>query len=261
MKNIYLFLILVFLYFVGCDKIPDNVVDNKISSIQALQITAPAEFSYNVFDSSFTTSVKFSDGTNIKSVWVDVFSPKDEKVNSEPLLLRDDGIFSNGDMLRGDNIFSSKVPFSEKYSSGNYQLKYYVSDLKDNSIFIGTHALTYFSQPVNYPPVISNLIMPDTVSVDESFTFTLKVTDQNGYNDIKRVFFRYYRTDGSVSNDFFMVDDGSSILDDSVAGDGVFSFRNHFTSEAKGQSRKFEFQAIDQRDSLSSIITHIIYIK
>lgn len=261
MKKNILIIIFFTLYILGCEEIPNDVIDQQTNKVQPLSLDAPDIFIFQLSDSSITTSIEFSDVTNLSKVWLNLYSPDDEIVNSEPIVLEDNGDLQNGDLVKDDKKYSAKVLFSKSFSNGKYRMEYFLEDRNSVNYNLGSHQIAYFNEEVNFPPVISNLIMPDTIGVEEPFSFTLKVSDLNGLDDIKKVFFRFYRTDGSVSSDFEMVDNGNINNGDEIAGDGIYSFKNIFSATVKGQNRKFEFQATDLRDSLSNIITHNIYVK
>jgi hypothetical protein len=45
---------------------------------------------------------------------------------------------------------------------------------------------------------------------------------------------------------------------DAVAGDGIYSYKNTFSSGATKGIRRFEFFAVDRSGLLSNVITHYI---
>jgi hypothetical protein len=108
--------------------------------------------------------------------------------------------------------------------------------------------------------VISNLLLPSSVNRGDSFIFSIKVDDTNGSFDIAQVYFKLYRPNGTIvlngNDDFFlMVDTGDANLGDQTAGDGIYSFKNSFSSTAPTGLWKFEFQAKDRSGKLSNIIS------
>jgi hypothetical protein len=260
--NKILLSIIPVLLIIGCDKIPSGVVDSNLNEFQVINIIAPDVFIYNQIDSSFTTSVKLNTNKNISSIWLNFFSSDGIKLNSNEILLEDNGNLENGDSTKGDNVFSAKLSLSQYNPVGQYLIEYYITDISNSTIKVGIHNFNYYNGQQNYPPVISDLIMPDTVSINETFIFTIKVFDPNGLSDVKSVFFKFIRQDGSSSDNFDMHDDGNNeVFGDQKAGDGIYSFKNSFLASVRGQSRLFIFQAQDRSDSLSNIITHNIFVK
>lgn len=261
MKN-YIILFCLALFF-GCEKIPSGVVENTESSFQVLDVTTPAGFTYSNADSTATVSLKLSSGSDVKSVWADFYSPDNKQLNNSPITLSDDGSASNGDVQKNDNIFSGRIPFSANYSSGRYRIDYFVLTNDDVTRKVAEGSLTFNNNQEPYPPVLSDLVMPDSVTAGDWFIFTVKVTDPNGLSDVKKVSFKFIRKeDGSSSDNIDMWDDGNlDVHGDSVAGDGIYSFKNRFTTDTQGKTREFDFQATDRSGRVSNILTHNIYVK
>ncbi|MCX6150159.1 MAG: hypothetical protein NTX22_06525 [Ignavibacteriales bacterium] len=264
MKKIILLIIPLF-YF-GCDKIPSGVVDSKPINFQAYKIIAPEIFVYNQNDSSFTTSVKMNYSDNIRQVWLDYYSSDGKKINSNPINLVDSGNLSEGDSTGGDNVFSVKLSLSKYDPNGKYLIEYFITDNLNHYTKIGEHNLVYFNNQQNYPPIISNLSAPDSIQLTNQeviITLSLLVVDYNGLSDVKTAFFNsYIPPDGrpSQSNPIIMYDDGSH--GDIASSDGLFTtqVRLPATGVTKGIYR-WEFQAKDRSDSLSNIIIHNLLIK
>lgn len=255
-----IFLCIVLIY--GCDKIPSGVVDVTDTNYQIVNLNAPSSFTYAAGDSSIITSLKFNSPANLKEVWAELYGPDNIKINNSPIDLLDDGIAAHGDSTKNDRVFSGKVGLSRTYPNGRYRLEYYVTDISGQTKKVAEHNFNYDNKQQNYPPVLSDLVMPDTIAAGVSFIFAVKATDVNGLKDIKEVTFKFYRSDNSVSEVFNMWDDGNlAVHGDAVAGDGIYSFRNSFLQEIAGQTRIFVFQAIDRSDSISNTITHNIYVK
>ncbi|HEX2869260.1 MAG TPA: hypothetical protein VHO03_19610 [Ignavibacteriales bacterium] len=261
MKN-YIILFCLALFF-GCEKIPSGVVENTESSFQVLDVSAPIGFSYSSADSSFMVALRLSSGSDVQSLWADLYSPDNKQLNNSPITLSDNGLAANGDSQKGDNVFSGRISFSRNYSNGRYRIDYFVLTRDGISRKVAESSLTYDNKQTDYPPVLSNLVMPDSVNAADMFIFTVRVSDPNGLSDIKRVSFKFIRKeDNSVSGSADMWDDGNlQFHGDSVANDGIYSFKNSFTAETAGKTREFIFQAADKSDSLSNILTHNIYVK
>ncbi len=260
MKKILL--ILLPLLYLSCDKIPSGTVDYLSDENITVAITAPEVVVFNETDSTVTINIKKSGTKEISEVWVEIYNPNENRVNKNNLFLLDNGLLANGDTTINDNVYSAKFTLSRYNINGKYRIEYYVQYSDGRVLKAAYHNFTYYNNQQNEPPIISNLQMPDTVGTgeDNAFLMSLKCFDPNGQEDIKDVFLKFVRLeDGSVSNPFPLYDDGTN--GDATAGDGIYSFRNIFSASAKGKTRKFIFQAKDQSDSLSNIITHYIYVK
>jgi hypothetical protein len=176
--------------------------------------------------------------------------------------LRDDGIAP--DTMAGDGKFAGVLTFTlPKSVSG----RYIVRTATYSTDGVGANAIEtplYFIRD-NNPPVLSNLVMPDTLSVPSggNANFVAKVTasDADGQADITQVFF--VNLDSSDPNQRYpLYDDGSNTSNsgDAVAGDGIYTITVTAPSSAKGRSYRFRFQAIDAFGDTSTSILHDLTI-
>lgn len=265
MKNTaFIIFVVMLLFAVGCDDIPSEVFDAETSAIKAVKLNSPDKVNYNI-DPVFSTEVTVDDADKISSIWFDLYFAEGRKEEvSKDILLKDDGYYAvSGDQTSGDNIFSARYQMLEEYTSGRYQAQYRAKDIYENTFDLGSVYFEFETGVENFPPVISNLVMADTVRENEYFTFTLQVEDPNGLSDISRVYFLFFRPDGSnmQPNGVDMKDDGDSNFGDASAGDGIFSFRNRFGGEGLQYGTwKAEFYAKDKSGSISNIITHNIEV-
>lgn len=249
-------LIIPFL-MLGCEKIPDAEITNPVSSYQLSKISAPDEFVFSQTNKKFTAVLEFASAGGIEQVYFDIYSPSGKQLNTSAVQMKDDGDLKAGDLAANDQKYSGIFQFPDTNANGQYKLYFYIRDNQKT-----TKAALHFIKLSNFDngaPVISNLSMPDTVSVGTDFTFTLKAEDPNGLDDIDRVFFLFSSATGDVVD--FMHDDANSNFGDKAAHDGIFSYKSHFTEQARGQDRIFTFQAHDRGGALSNIITHKIYVK
>jgi hypothetical protein len=255
-------LILVFI-FVGCEKDYDTVIENYIPDYQVKLVSPSDSIRYNPLDSLITIRIAFNSASSIQSVYCDVYAADNSKLNSSPLSLLDNGNIANGDVTAIDGSFANKIPLSESYPNGIYNIKYFVTDKSNSTNQVALGTFKFNNGQANIAPVISNLILVDSVNVGIDFVFSVLVTDQNGYNDINKVYFELYRPDGTVVKDgngnskFDLYDDGDfTVRGDQTAGDGIFSFKNSFLNDASTQRGfwRFEFEAIDRGNKLSNKI-------
>lgn len=119
----------------------------------------------------------------------------------------------------------------------------------------------------NRPPVISNLIAPDTLRLATDtlrIGLSIRAIDYDGKEDIQNVFFNSFLPDGSPSrsNPVYMYDDGNLLVNgDMIAGDGIYSRIIILPpSTSKGKYR-FEFQAVDKKNARSNLIIHFVVVR
>jgi hypothetical protein len=260
-----LLIVLIPLLFTGCDKNYDNIIDELRVPLQVVSLSSFDFFEYTPEDSVIELFVRFEKPENISSVFFDVLSPDQKKINTSSAFLFDDGDISlHGDSLKGDGIFSAKYPFSQSLSNGRYQISYYVEDILSRVRFVSTQSFTYENGKEKFPPVLSNLVIPDSATRGVLFVFSVKVDDPNGLADIEKVYFDLFRPDGTrvESGPFNMVDNGNNeIFGDLVAGDGIYSYKNSFGATAQTGLWRFEFEAKDLGKKLSNKIIHNIIVK
>lgn len=262
-----LFLLFVLFTLTACDQgITDDVLDPDAMSISVLSITAPGTFILSETNTDLITSIELTHPEQIDMVWFEIKSADGSTDISDIVLMRDDGSTQTmGDQTSGDNIYTGKFTFDPEMSNGQYLIEYFVEDNinyePDNTRLIASNLLDYLSGEPNQPPVISDLNIRSSVTLDEVFIFSVKASDPNGLNDIQMVYFELYRPDGTVvidsrtgSSKFQMWDNGDlNGYGDATAGDGTFSFKNSFSGAQLGTWR-FEFQAVDNADELSNKI-------
>lgn len=258
-------IVLIALAILSCDKIPDGIVESQNVDYRIIALTAPTSVTYLPTDSTVIASIQLSNVNSVNVALCKVTSLDGSLIIKNQVILIDNGNSNvNGDQLKGDGIYSGKFVMGKLNPSGKYQIEFFVEDnirqAPDNLVKVGTHIFTFDN--INYAPVISNPVIPSTVNRGESFIFSIKAIDQNGPADITRVYFKLFRPDGSkVLNgnaDFFlMMDNGNlDLYGDQIAGDGIYSFKNSFSTAASTQIGvwRFEFGAIDKGGKTSNIL-------
>lgn len=257
-------LIAFLLILIGCEKDFNNVVDVGTNSYQVVSIPTPTNFRYIPGDSTITISISLRNNDLVKSVFVNIYSSANIKLNGSPLLLLDNGNIANGDLVRNDNTFSNRFPLSQSFPNGRYRIEYYITDVIDITKQSGISNFIYDNGQSNVPPVISNLVMPDSIQLDVQFLMSVDVSDSNGTSDILEVFYELFRPDGTkITNsqgisEFPLFDTG--INGDAVANDQKYSVFLTFPSSSnppKGGWR-FEFSARDRSRTLSNKIIHLL---
>ena len=257
-----LFLVLL-IGVAACDKIPDGVVDIKYADYIVNQITAPDSIASTSADTSFVTTLKIDNIESVAEVWCSVKILNGKENIYDKIVLLDTGF--NGDVEEGDNIFTGKISMNAAFANGYYIIEYYVKDNinqgSENVKLVGVHSFIYNNGTNNNPPVISDLVIPNSVNRDEVFIITLKVSDPDGLEDISQVEFALYDPTGAYVASFPLVDDGNLENNgDENAGDGIFSSKRSFKANVFTGTWKFIFHAKDKGGLSSNSITHDLLV-
>ncbi len=264
MKKYILFFLLP-IFFWGCEKSYNNIVDSQ-SSYQVESVNSVDKFVYSSDDSLVTVSLTLNSAADIKNIYFDIYSSDNTQLNSSPVSLYDNGDAADGDSTAGDNKYSARFPLSRFYPVGIYSIKYFITDITDNTRQVAVKTFEYDNNQTAYPPQLSNLVSPDTVKVEDpkSVIFmSVNASDPNGLNDIKEVYFISYRPDGTSSGEKNqMYDDGDTNTNGDIkAGDGIYSILIEVTPQNNKGTYRFDFRATDRSSRLSNIISHNIVIQ
>jgi len=267
--SVFLFFLL---YLLGCENLPDEVIEEKSVDYKVESITAPAMVRY-FQDSLFITSLKIENNKTVQTCWFNINYFDGTAIYSN-ISLEDNGKkINNGDEITGDKIYSGQTIMKRKLPSGEYEIEYFIRNNVNpnpNSIKkVGVTKFIFDNGSKNTAPLISELVLADTVNRGESFTFTIKASDENGMIDIAIVYFELYRPDTTkVIKDittgdtkFPMFDNGDGVVGDIIKDDGIYTLTNSFGSSSKTGEWKFEFFAKDRAGLLSNKITHKLVVK
>lgn len=263
MKKFALLTLLPLLFW-GCEKTYDSVINPiQTNTIQVTNIAPIDSVDYLTSDSVLTFAVTFNSPEQVQSAYFNIIKPDGTQLNSSVIKLYNDGdIEEHGDSSGSDNTFSNKFTMSNSYINGVYLVKYYVDDVYGNVKYISAQNYVFDNGKDKFAPVLSNLEMPDTVSIGQTFAFSVMAVDSNGYDDIELVYYELYRPDGTqVSNSqgvykFPLFDDGQTAVNgDVAANDSTYTVILAFPSGQPTGSWRFEFQAIDRSNLLSNKIT------
>jgi len=261
--------LLIVLLMAGCSKDYNNVVDVPVTNFQVSAVGTVNTFNYTPSDSILTLNIKFSSIEGVKSVFCDINTPDDKPLNNGHIELLDNGDNStNRDSVSGDNIFSNKFTMSSSFSNGNYDINYYITLNDGSEKLVAQQIIKYDNGQSNIAPVISNLVMPDTVQFDQSFTFSVQAIDSNGAGDISQVYYELYKPDGTkISNSqgiskFPLSDSGDTASSgDTTANDGVYTNKLTFPSGQPAGDWVFKFHAIDTGAKISNEISKTVTVK
>jgi hypothetical protein len=204
-----------------------------------------------------TAIVKNPSGSGtIGSVQANV-TPPDGSAPIGSFLLRQQG--SSG----GNLTYAGQVQFTvSKSALGAFLVE--VSAFDQHGFEGNAVAQTVTIVGKNYPPVLSNLVAPDTVLLPVSGTISIPlhvtVSDSNGLGDIRDVFFRSLDSSNPTLK-IFLFDDGSPANGDLVAHDGMYSRIIILDSSNDRKTYRFAFQAIDASGDTSATILHFLTVK
>jgi len=259
-KIIYLALTFILTLLLGCEKEFDNIIEIQNSNYQVDSVFLKSFIQYPA-DSVTTFSIKLSTSSDIGSVFYDIYSPDNIKLNSLSFFMLDDGKLENGDSTAGDKIYSSKIKFDSTDIVGSYSVKYFVKDIYDRIKQVAFSKFFYDNGQIKYPPFIFNLILTDSVQRNVKFVFSVDVSDSNGLSDITSVYYELFRPDGTkVINsqnisEFPLFDDGIAISSgDSIANDGRYTIFLTFPISVSPGFWRFEVNARDRSAKQSNKI-------
>lgn len=238
--------------------------ENLPPEITAVQVPATVAVD-SFFNFLVTAEVTDAEGlSDIRTVIYEFFPP----AHPNPTImsqLSDSGEF--GDLIAGDGIYSAQLGTDLFAEAADYSLRFQAEDLAGNKSVPRVAFIRGFFIG-NRPPVLSNLMAPDTVRIDPNqvtkILITVDVHDPQGLSDIDFVRFRSFLPNGNEAQDspFELSDDGNAtVTGDETAGDGTYSITINLppTGVQPGDFR-FVFQAKDKSDLLSNVIEHIMTV-
>ncbi len=265
--------ILLFCLVSSC-KLPDNgVIDTSAPPFISQATVSPNLINVNRLASQPTdpidTTILFSASvSNIISNTLVTYTLSDSLGN----------ILMSGDMNNnGEGKFSAVAHFHIlREDVGTYTAQFQAMNGAEFTSNILTQAIIVKNNN-NHSPVVSNLVMPDTVSIppagDTTFVkITIAASDSDGAADIVSVTLISQKPDGTSAGVFYLYDDGSAKLytqfgipltsGDAVANDGIYTITIPLTkvTDTLPTYRDFSFMATDRSGAVSTIITKRIYI-
>lgn len=258
-------LILIFtavLFFVSCDEIPNDVIDVEEADYQIVKIESPSLIVLTQEETELVTSLQLSTSENIEKVTAQILSIDGRYTLSSGKELKDDG--TAPDENSNDLIYTTSFVLTEEIPTDNYIIEFFVTSLGEQKK-AAVKNFRYDNGTSNIPPVLSDVIAPDSLTVADTtaFAVSVKVYDENGLNDIKSVYFFVTRPDGVSSGvPTFLFDDGSLTGNgDETPGDGRYSRIIVINQSNQKGIYKLEFQAEDKGNKKSEILTHNFLVK
>jgi hypothetical protein len=260
----------------GCEKSNLDLVDNtgQPSFVRSLQLLpdsikltsiTPVNGLYGV---SVTIQASISiaaDGDPRVSVTATALSPSGTDPVAQ-VVLHDDA--DQPDITAGDNVFSGQMVFSiPKTAAGPYLISVRAVDGKGFS----SNAVnkTLFVLRNNSPPVLTNLVAPDTVALPAggtlAITMTVVPTDADGQADIREVYFRSLDS-SDPTRKFFLLDDGGTVSGDTSPDDGIYTITvqlvdNPPPAPSVRKTYRFAFQALDAFGDTSATLLHFLTVR
>jgi hypothetical protein len=257
--------VLILLLSSGCEKEFGNLVDPVAPKYSVQSVARFDTLRYNPTDSLVRYQIHIVYNTTPGNVYLNLYSPGDQKVNSTPYYLVDNGNITSGDEVAGDKVYSLKVPMSSGYLSGEYRAEYFATDNSGTSYRLAVNKFVFDNGAANQEPLLSNLTAPDTLVVLDTtvFRITMKAIDPNGKQDLSRVYFVVTRPDGTSNNAALLMYDDGNFTDhgDEIANDDIYSIIvSVFSTNQKGEYT-FTFTAEDRGKKKSTPLIKKIVLK
>ena len=271
-RSILFLVVCASLAFYSCEEPSAKLESKPISDINFNYLQSSKKF----FVSALVNS-RYMDSA-LDSVEV-LWRGTNQQNTGDTLKLYDDGKF--GDIIANDNIFSRRIPNS------NTILANVIPASAKDSVFLSIRSM-YKNRIVeselnpfilgNIHPKIGTIVIPSSVDRPSSnadpnivntikFSVTASVSDANGLDDIKRVFFRSYHVGlDSVMNNgnpILLLDDGSgsSGSGDLQKGDGTYSRTISISENALVGTYHWTFEAQDLSNAYSDTVKRQIIVK
>jgi len=251
-------LLLLPIIIIGCEQTFDNIIDAVQNNYQVTSVFHKESYDLkNPGDSVLTPRIRFTQESQLQQVFFDVIASDNSVLNPTPIEMFD----------ISHNLFSAEYILKSENPNGNYTLNFTAKGTSGENKLVATSNFEFNNGQDNVAPMVSNLVMPDSIQVGETILFHVEVSDSNGLNDIEFVFYETYDPNGvRVVNSqgvfqFPMFDDGNTSENgDVTARDGIYTVILTFPASAQKGTWRFEFQARDRSKLLSNKIIHNIIV-
>ncbi|MCF8412128.1 MAG: hypothetical protein K9G44_01845 [Melioribacteraceae bacterium] len=250
----------------SCDDVSDEIVNAESSKFNVIEVNVPTSFIYSANNNSIAVTAKIDNNSFVEKIEAYVYNELKSNQIIDPVELKDDGSSTSGDNAKNDLTYSGIINFNSEMVSSDYIIEIvivYTQFGEQLSDIISQTKLDYSSGVQNVTPVISNLVIPSSVTFSSAFKFSVKVEDQNGLTDIDKVWYELFRPNGTqVQNSqgitkFDLYDDGPSSASNSgdlVSNDGVYTSQLTFPSGQPTGEWRMEFFARDLSGEVSNKI-------
>lgn len=259
MRKAYFLLIPLLIW--GCEKTYDNMIDTSTENFQVSNVifidhNPPVVYDLKIpGDSLLSLRMIFTSQSEVSKAYFDIYASDNSRLNSSPVEMEE----------VTENIFENQFILKRENPIGNYTVRFSASGVDGKNKQVAVASFYFNNGQDNLPPVISNLIAPDTVTIGSDTTFiqlNLDVEDVNGLSDVTSVWFDSFLPNGNPSsqNPIALFDDGIN-GGDLTAGDGEYSRIVILppVGVTKGTYR-WEFRARDRSGTLSNQIIHFLVV-
>lgn len=253
-KNFIIFILSIL--FWNCEQISDGVIEPTNVNYLVVSVNAPDKVIYSE-SNILTTSILIKNTETIKNVMFNISSLNDSEQITSSILMTS---IQNS----ADKTYTGKVEIDQNLLPGNYIINYYVEDNvridSDNLRKVASKKFQFQIEKENFPPVLSDLSVPESVTAGANFLLEVKVIDPNGPEDIKEVNFEIFDSQGNKvlsdstngTSTFKMFDDGKS--GDKISKDGIYSANFAFNKNVDLDTWKFIFFAFDSDNFVSDTL-------
>ncbi len=242
--------LLIFLIVLsGCEKNFDGIVEteNPGAGYSIVSVSVPDTFRVNQ-----NSDIEFSVVVNAESTKPDLYA----------YLKKGNKTIASSPLSYSVNSSTGFIEYSGNFQNENLgNTGFYSFSLYDDNKMLFTSTIYIIGN--NEKPIVSDLSMPDSVAIGETFIFSIKASDPDGSGDIAGVYYNVYTPDGNlVTNsqgisDFPLSDNGDTdISGDEVANDQIYTMKLAFPSGSQTGTWQFKFFAIDRAREQSNVITH-----
>lgn len=249
----------------SCEKTDNKVIDPTLT-FPAITSAFVNPASMNSITINTVAVAVITSDEQIASVKAAVTDPTGTEIIS--IDLKDDGVLP--DTNAGDKHYSGLINKTlDCKLIGTYKVQFIAQNLSglSSNTFIANFTIEATN---NQPPVISDLIIPDSIQVPlngQNLGFLqVKAIDPDGQCDISQngaVHFNSFKPNGipSTGNPFSMYDDGDILAHgDTTVNDSKFSLIIGIPPNTATGYYKFIFNATDRSNSLSNTIIDSIYV-
>ncbi len=265
MKKIIIIIFLPLLFFYGCAKEDETIVDpvtnGANSRVAVVSVDSPDTLFYSE-TGTFAAKIVLSHPEEVKSVTATLNDFRDN------IPLATIALSQSAQLNDTTAEYSGSFGIDTTFTTGAYSIDFDVTLISGLSEKLAIKHLYIKRIYGNSPPVLSNLVIPDTVTFNEQFTFHVDVYDINGANDVYKVYYKLYKPDGTLIvnsqgiSEFPLSDSGdTSESGDVTAGDGIYTMQLLIPTGQPAGVWRMDFQAIDYQDSLSNIISHNLTVQ
>lgn len=234
----------------------DNPLKPQDPFPKIVKVSVPAQI-WTATEAHVIVSATVSDAqglTDIDSVFITVLKPDSTTVALHNVL---NDSAAQGDLIALDGVYSRQI--STSFTQGQGGQYYFVFQALDSD----GHLSDKVVEPVpallgskNEPPTISDITLPEIISVDPSIEFLFKVyaEDPQGIIDLLFVIFRIHHWENpAVTHMDTIYDDGMDL--DAAKEDGIFTgtFTPAFADSVVG-FYPFSFQAFDREGDSTDLV-------